>query len=247
VIIDPKESEPSSKAELEFLAGLEATRLRRQALYWMWRPEAIPSVTLEQAAWLLLGVDPFEIEQPAASYRVLRRRRFLELLNRLELAVSSNELQPVGRHVEGIKRRFKLVDISQLAMVKTLAMEAAEDLLTALKKNFVQRAVINRRYQAEQLRERFEAHRQFVASLGAATPAPGKTKKGSRRKYSPNPINVHVRCSSSDYNEGFRVYCEANAPHIDTLSTSNKMLDEDRRQLNIQVIHGRPRKGGASR
>lgn len=214
-------------------------RLRRHSIYRDWRPEVVSTVTLQQATWLLLGLDPNNLERSSAEYRTLRKRRHREVLSRLEYAVGAHKLRPVGKPVQGVARRFRLTEVASIASQLNLAKENAEELLSVCKMGS------NRptHYRVADARKRWEIHRQFVASLGdAATPTEQRQQTSSRRKSRPKPLNVSLPFGSAEYCRRVRHFCEREAADSVHLLVSDHVIDLDRRDLNIQVRMGRPRK-----
>jgi hypothetical protein len=237
-LVGDDEKKPS-RAEVEYSAGQNSLRLRRHSLYRDWRPEVVPTVTLKQAAWLLLGLDPNQFDPGQAHYRTLRKKRYRELMSTLEYAVGAHKLKAVGKPVQGTARRFRLVEIAETAIQQNVAMNHAQEILTV----FGDQTQPRTRNERADARRRWELHRKFVKSLGPlSTPVSAKYKTSNRRRNVPHSLNRKVELTGRGYNGGIRKFCKLDCPDMLAKLGTNAVLDQDRWDLNIQVKRGRPAK-----
>jgi hypothetical protein len=226
----------------EFLSGISEARTYRAGLYYRFRPDALPSVTLDQATWLLLGLDPLRIEDYIPLDPKARADAFRDLQNRLECEIAANQLKPIGRAVAGFTRRFRLKDVANTAQSIGIADPQAGEILDACGRTPDPKAAIPGSPQSRELALRLNAHRAFVAQFGTdAIEVPPKTTRSPRRKDTGARVNRRLAMTSDEYDEGFRKFVATNGSGISLLGASKNMLKQDRRDLNIQVKTGRPR------
>lgn len=239
---DPIEAAGLSQMARDLFAGMEADRSRRSAIYWEWREHLISSVTLDQGAWLLLGVDPARPDSPAHWSVEVRERRHFQIRNLLDCAIADGVLKPVGKYVEGITRRFRLVEIAKAARAGEFATDTAQEIKVIMAASLRRKNATPSHYETEAIRTRLDVHRKFVASLGdLPKPIPPKTSKSPRRKEKGPPVNVSLKkLRSTAYDAAFRRYCETDFPAIDVVQLKPSILSQDRSDLNIKLKKGRP-------
>jgi hypothetical protein len=213
-------------------------RAQRVTLYADWVPRHVACVTLEQAALLLVGVDPFVGIVSNAAPHI--RTRLATVLNLLQSMVATRGIIPVGNLRALVEPRFALEGLATEALAIPECRAHAQEILQAIRADV--QLKLDRHPETRDLREREAAHRAYAAErfLNAVPVAPG-LREHRRRKDPGSPVNIRVPVSGEQYAEQFRAWCAEHRPNLSLEKVSNKMLDEDRQSLNIQVTRGRPR------
>lgn len=244
------DSSPTEQATLRALVdemnqALAERYARRAQLFNEWL--AFPNVTLEQAAALLLELDPWSLP-PAGdtSGDSPDGRRLRRLLNRLECEVATRRLKPVGKFVHGFVRRFRLVDIARVARDENLAVSAAEQILGMTKVGGRPDEQSASPYQRERLNRRYEIHRESVALLDAdptvtVTALEPASRTKNRRKTQVESIDKLLSITTGRYNDLFRDVYHRELGGDPDYALTDEMLRSDRRELRIQLKGGRPK------
>lgn len=240
------DSDPAGESALaKFAEALDIeTHLRyanRAFLYGRWRN--VPSVTLEQGAWLLLGRDPWEpnSSEPEAPER-FQESRYRALVNLLECEVAEQRLRPVGKFVPGFTRRFSLKAVALTAKRINMNPGAAEQLLLLLDGKPYESVAVP--YWTQRTAKRVAVHLALSNILKAkapaiTTPLAPKTNRNRRRRQQADPLNLQIAMPESDYNDQFRqLYPELHKGQPEYEITDG-MLEDDREALNIKFKRGR--------
>jgi len=213
---------------------------------------ALPSVTLEQAAWLLLQRDPWQPhpddEAQAQALSLLHARA----LNRLECEVGGS-LLPTGRHIPGFTRRFTMVEVLRAAQpcfladpattklygIRPITVEIFAEFLQKSELSPEQKRVITQQY----VQSRVQFHRELVATLiadGLARPisATSSTRGRKRRPSAGAPVNATISgMTKAEYFGLFRrKFAEAGKAG---LPGGDGPLADDCDALNIHFDRGR--------
>jgi len=235
---DPAEDRALSNLLTTLHQDIELCSIKREQLYGKWIE--LPSVTLEQGVWLLLGYDPLPLQSSSRSLR----RRFRWTLNRLECEVVLQRLRPVGKAVAGFARRFPLSAIAAAAKRVPIEEGSASQILEliGMSDKDSQPALP---YQTERLNQRLKVHSLLVNHLRTAQPgiisslAP-KCPKRHREKIA--TLNVQIAMREFVYDEYFLKFYEHTQGGAPDYPLSAGMLRDDRDRLNVKFKGGRPKK-----
>lgn len=229
--------------------GLSVRFGNRAKLYREWL--ALPSLTLPQASWLLLGRDPFEPLAPEPEPPpVSLQRQHAEICNRLECEVVAGTLKTIGQAIVGFERRFRFAAVAQAARQAGIAEGAAEHALL-IAENAGKQETRTLAWQTERVDQRIIVHRRLVEKIQVDQPQVvsnivAKGKRSRNRKGQASPLNVQLDMPQLSYEIAFRALFErvhgAKAPYHIT----RVMLDQDREQLNIKFKRGKRAKNPAT-
>jgi hypothetical protein len=221
---------------------------KRTGLYKTWL--ALPSVTVSQGAWLLIGRDPFEprTSEPEPPPENLQRLH-AETVNRLECEVVAGALKPSGSVVRGFERRFRLTAVAQTALRIGIAESAASHLLMIAESATIS-VQPNGPWQTERVEERIVVHRKLIdviraQSPEALTPIAPKKRSNPNRRAKVEPINVLIDMPSTTYDVAFDALYVRECGGHPAYHMSRLMLREDRDQLNVKFKRGRRRQAAA--
>jgi hypothetical protein len=223
---------------------------KRAGLYREWL--GLPNVTVSQAAWLLLGRDPFDMHgaEPESRAPDLTRQH-LSVCNRLECEVAAGTLKPVGKAVAGFERRFQFIAIAQAAIRIGICEGAASQALMLAEeggKLTTTSPVIA--WQTERVNQRIAIHRKLIELIRSKHPdalislVPKKSPNKNRRA-KVEAINVQLTMRQVPYDAIFRELFYAGHGGHPGYHMTGLMLRQDRDQLNIKFKGGRPSKGAA--
>jgi hypothetical protein len=215
---------------------------KRAQLFREWL--ALPSATLPQAAWLLLGRNPFEpyASEPESPPQAIDRQH-AEICNRLACEVVSGVLKPTGRAIVGFDRRFRFADVARVALSVGVAEGAAEHALLVAEQmgKRGQQAIA---WQTERVNQRILAHRKLVEAVRTEHPEQvanivAKTRRNPNRKVEVAPLNVLLDMKEEHYVLVFRSVFEKLHGGKPDYHMTKVMIAQDRDQLNIKFKRGR--------
>lgn len=232
---DPVEAAEIAKTVKAMAESAAAAQAERLALFLRWLE--LPNVTLDQAAWLLLGHDPElpPLDRPLStgSPAFLHKR----LVNRLESAIAEGKLKPI-RPFQKYADRFSLLRVAAVSRDAGMTRQLSEEIRLAS----VQPKQSKKGSDQPTL-ERLEWHRLFVKSLPERLKSiigPKPKRKHPRRRHAGEAVNVHVAMQAHEYNKQFLESVRRNYG-IPTYHVAETMLANDRQALNITLPRGRPR------
>ena len=215
----------------------ESTARQERLLYWV----TLPNVTLGQAAWLLLDIDPFVPPEPTpARSTASPHYQHASVLNRLECELPSGRLKPLGREVPGTERRFSLQRISALAVDLNICQRIAGEILSACA---FRSPKPEKETPTSRMTERYSWHRKFVFSrhLSQVEPIKSPKIKRPRRKHVGSPVSMRVAMKAYEYDAQFTAYVTHQFGRP-SYKISPSVMKADRRALNIKLQAGRPPK-----
>ena len=241
---------PVREALRELVTGIinqrQAIQARSAELFEEWC--RLPSVTLEQASWLLLECDPLQPRAWDSTPAVELPRQHSAVRNGLECEVG-RALVPLRPYVEGLPRRFRLQDVTRVAQaveVRPIAAAVLAEIQSGVGPgNEDSKASLQRR----QMDERMHLHRVFVQQLASRSPPQAihlgeqsgpSARARARRKYSGAAVNCQITGMTQDeYCETFRQEMERSGAR--TLWAPRAALIDDCRALNIRFAKRRPK------
>lgn len=244
---DPGEDLLLSKVAREYEAASIAAKVNRATLYYDWRPHLVPNVTLEQGAWLLMGIDPRLPHARRLWNGEITERHYHELLNRLECEVAENELKPVGKHVEGVVRRYRLADVAKVAARRKFSESTAEEIQSTSVHSRAREGASALRPETQAINRRRDVHRLLVAQFAdeaESIPPVIRKRNVPDRQTECEPLNKKLSLSILAYNDLFRQLHSERFPLAPRLDVADSTLKRDRRELNIQLPPGRPKGSG---
>ena len=233
---DTGESSHAIAANASTLWGPGATnRIRNVALQLHWL--ALPNVTLEQAAWLLLDIDPALPPVKQSASTACPHHRHAELLNRLECEVAAGKLRPLKGGHPTVAPRLVLTKILNLATEIGVYSEAAGEMLNI---NLQRPPTLTTETTHSRINNRMHWHREFMSSLTTVIQWKIKPKRASARRTNVgNSVNMHLTMTRHEYDPAFLEFVTSQHGQP-TSRFSEAMLQEDRRALNIELQRGRP-------
>jgi len=220
-------------AQLKAMATPDLRRLTRN-FEWLERP----NVTMEQACWVLLGLDPWNPPTDCGPSDASPAQMHKRLVDRLQCEVAEKTLKPVRATRAAREDRFRLLEVAARSRDLGMTVSIANELFDVARQGKI---IASKPGESlpERISMRMEWHRQFVASIPEheRKPVPAKPPRKHPRRANPGvPLNVWLAMISPEYDQAFAKFADHQFGR--QYLFDGQMLKADRRVLNIQLKAG---------